>query len=82
MSAPRHGERRHLRTVTEHGPPVEFQDARTGETVYAGPAHSHTYPVNEVYCARCGAWKEVRGLFGLITGCPGCGADWGGPWKE
>lgn len=71
-----HGAERNRRQQTDYGEVVEFQDARTGKTVYRGAGSAHTYSVSEVYCAPCGGWKRQAGIIAFVVKtCPDCGGS-------
>ena len=62
----KHGEVRNHREETEYGKSAELVDGRTGAIVYSGPMSSHTYTVQERYCAFCKSWIVIKGIMGIL----------------
>lgn len=63
---PQHGAERNRRQETSGSEPVEYRDARTGETVFRGSAVSHTRTVVERWCAGCECWIKCDGIMGFL----------------
>jgi hypothetical protein len=70
-----HGTRRNTRRETEYGEPVTLVDDQ-GRLVYRGPLSARTQTVEERWCATCEQWHTIRGILGVLLGCPRCQADW------
>jgi hypothetical protein len=73
---PRHGDMRGGRQQTTPGPAQVMYTTTTGQGVYPGPLWTKREYVCERFCAPCAQWYEVRGIVGVLAGCPVCQAPW------
>jgi len=64
-AAAKHGDVRNHREETEYGQPVQLVGP-DGAVVYDGPLSSHTFTVEERYCASCREWIIIKGLMGIL----------------
>jgi hypothetical protein len=70
----RHGDRRNNRTETECSEPQTLVTAGGNEVTAS--LSSYTRTVNERYCETCQEWHTVKGIMGVLMGCPTCGRNW------
>ncbi len=66
METPRHSDERGHHDETDYGQSHTLVNATTGAPILTAPLSSHTRTVFEKFCAGCGQWVEVRGVFGMI----------------